>query len=261
MSTAYLWAPWILVGLIFVALLYTGRRALDIRRLLAEAALVVAAYAAYFVVRGVTEGSTAAATDHALDIAAAERALRIYWEPRMAEFVAGRETLASIANWVYIWGHWPLILLVAVWLFLHRPGVYRLYRNAFVLSGALGLVGFLAYPTAPPRLADPAAFVDTLSRYAQAYRDVEPLGLVNQYAAMPSIHFGWNLLVGIALATTPRSRPLRVFGALVPVAMALSVVVTANHYILDVVAGAAVCLGSLAAVRVAQLARQARDAH
>jgi uncharacterized membrane protein len=66
---------------------------------------------------------------------------------------------------------------------------------------------------------------------------------------MPSIHFGWNLLVGIALVTTARPVAVRVFGALVPAAMALSVIVTANHYILDIVAGAGVCLVSLAVAR------------
>jgi hypothetical protein len=249
MSTAYLWAPWILVGVIFASLLYTGRRAVDLRRLAAEIVLVVTAYALYFLVRGLTEGDTDTAVDHGLDVAHAERLLHVYWEPRMADFVAHRQALASLANWVYIWGHWPLILLVAVWLFLHRPDDYRVYRNAFVISGALGLIGFLSYPVAPPRIADPTAFVDTLSQYAKAYRDLEPGGLVNQYAAMPSIHFGWNLLVGFALVTTVRSLPVRVLSALVPAAMCLSVIVTANHYILDIVAGAAVCLASLALAR------------
>ena len=256
MSSAYLWAPWILVGALLIALLYRGRRQLRPVPLAAEAALVVTAYGVYFVVRGLTEGSAALATDHAHAIAGAERAMHIYWEPRMARFVAAHEALASIANWVYIWGHWPLILVTAVWLFLHRPRSYGTYRNAFVLSGALGLIGFLAYPVAPPRLADPA-FVDTLSRYAKTYREIEPGGLVNQYAAMPSIHFGWNLLVGIALATEARTAIARAFGALIPVAMVLSVVVTANHYILDIVAGGGVCLASLAAAKALDRVRSA----
>jgi membrane-associated phospholipid phosphatase len=262
-SSAYLWAPWILVGALLLGLLYRGRRQLDTRRLTVEIALVVSAYAVYFAVRGLTEGSAALAEDHAHAIAGAERAMGVYWEPSMARFVAPRQALASIANWVYIWGHWPLILVMAVWLFLHRPRAYGVYRSAFVVSGVLGLAGFLAYPVAPPRLADPA-FVDTLSRYASTYRELEPGGLVNQYAAMPSIHFGWNLLVGVALLTEARSPVVRAFGALIPTAMALSVIVTANHYILDVVAGAGVCIASLAAAktldRARHRARPVRDA-
>lgn len=236
MGTAYLWAPWIAVAGVFFALLYNGRERFRIRGLITEAALVVAAYALYFVVRGLTQGSTTTAIDHARAIADAERSLRMYAEPTMA-VVAKRETLASMSNWVYIWGHWPLIILVAVWLYLFRPDTYRTYRNAFVISGAIGLAGFLAYPVAPPRLAD-AEFVDTLSKYASAYRELEPGGLVNQYAAMPSLHFGWNMLVGTAVATQSRIVALRIAGAAVPVAMSLSVIVTANHYILDIVAGA-----------------------
>ena len=150
-------------------------------------------------------------------------------------------------NWAYIWGHWPLIILVAIWLYTMRPETYRLYRNAFMVSGAIGLVIFASFPVAPPRLAD-IDVIDTVTLHSSAYRVLQPPALVNQYAAMPSLHFGWNLLIGIAIFTTARSWEMKAFGVVKPVVMLLSVVLTANHYILDPVAGAAVALTGLAIV-------------
>jgi membrane-associated phospholipid phosphatase len=91
--------------------------------------------------------------------------------------------------------------------------------------------------------------VDTITEDSQAYRVLQPPAFVNQYAAMPSLHSGWNLLVGMAIVAASTSVLLRVFGYVMPVLMGLSVVVTANHYILDVVAGVTlVLLAHLAAL-------------
>jgi hypothetical protein len=115
--------------------------------------------------------------------------LRVYIEADMQEIFAGTRASATIMNWIYIWWHWPVIITAAVWLFLQHRTAYTRYRNAFLLSGAVGLLFFALFPVAPPRLAD-AAFVDTLSRYSEAYRTFETPRLVNQYAAFPSLHFG-----------------------------------------------------------------------
>jgi hypothetical protein len=88
--------------------------------------------------------------------------------------------------------------------------------------------------------------VDTVSEHSAAYRLLQPSALTNQYAAMPSLHFGWNLLVGIALFTHARSPLWRLFALAVPGGMLVAVVVTGNHYILDPVAGAFVALSGLA---------------
>jgi membrane-associated phospholipid phosphatase len=114
-----------------------------------------------------------------------------------------------------------------------------------LLSGVIGLVIFASFPVAPPRLAEPGVVVDTVTLHSHAYRVLQPAAFTNPYAAMPSLHVGWNLLVGITLARTSRSRAVRLFGWLMPVAMVLAVVLTANHYLLDAVCGALIALGSL----------------
>ncbi len=85
-----------------------------------------------------------------------------------------------------------------------------------------------------------------MTSYSHAYRALQPPSLTDRYAALPSLHFGWDLLVGLTLARFHPRTAVRVLGALMPVAMALAVVMTANHYVLDVIVGGAVALTGLA---------------
>lgn len=89
-----------------------------------------------------------------------------------------------------------------------RPAAYSVFRNAFFISGTIGIIIFVLYPVAPPRLAD-VGVVDTVTMYSSSYRVLQPPAFVNQYAAVPSLHFGWDLLMGIALVTQSRWRVRR----------------------------------------------------
>ena len=168
-------------------------------------------------------------------------------------------SLEVLANWIYIWGHWPVIIVTMVWLaWQHRPVFLRL-RDAMLVSGAMGLVVFVTYPVAPPRLVDPD-LVDTVTRASHAYRVLQPPNFVNQYAAMPSLHAGWDLLVGIAIVTAATHVALRVGGWTLPLLMAFAVVATANHYIVDVVVGIAFALVGYGAALLLERRRLARAA-
>jgi hypothetical protein len=213
-----------------------------------EAVLVTLAVLAYFGVRGLTEGSAAEAAANALRIVDLERALSIAWERQLQELVLVSHVLVSAANWVYIWGHWPVIAAVACWLFFFRRPFYLLYRNALLISGGAGLVIFALFPVAPPRLMD-LGTIDTVTQYSRAYRVLQPPAFVNQYAAMPSLHLGWDLLVCMALFQSTRWRPARLFALLLPPAMFAAIVLTANHYIVDGVAGIALALAGLGVAR------------
>jgi hypothetical protein len=229
----------------FLLLVFRHRTFLDRSGLLREMALVIFAYFTYFAVRGMTVGSEARAIENAERIVDFENALGIFHEPRMQNAILDDRWLVNLMNWMYVWGHWPLIILVAAWLYLNLPATYRLYRNAFVISGAIGLVIFAVFPVAPPRLAD-VDIVDTVTLHSNSYRVLQPPGLVNQYAAVPSLHFGWNLLIGIILFTKGHTLIARVAGLLVPPVMFLAIVLTANHYIIDAVFGGMVALTGLA---------------
>jgi hypothetical protein len=220
-------------------------RAVASARLARETALVLLAYFAYFLVRGLTEGERAGAIERAHRIVDIEKACGFFWEPAIQSHLAGYHAIITAANWMYIWGHWPLIGIVAAWLIARRPAAYQVYRNAFFVSGAIGILVFVLFPVAPPRLAG-VGLADTVTMYSQSYRVLQPPAFVNQYAAVPSLHFGWDLLIGIALITESRWLAARVLGAIVPLLMLAAIVITANHYIFDAVAGAAVALTGLA---------------
>jgi hypothetical protein len=201
-----------------------------------ELALVAVAAAVYGGVRALTEGSVERAVENGEWLLRLERSLGLAWEDAVQSWALSSDTLVDLANWVYIWGHWPVIVASAVILYHTRRASYVLLRNAVFVSAAIGFLFFALCPVAPPRLID-AGLLDTVLERSESYRALQPPALTNQYAAFPSLHFGWNLLVGIVLFVTFSRLAVRIFAVAMPSAMALAVVASANHYVLDVVGG------------------------
>ncbi len=216
-----------------------------------ELALFALAYLTYFGVRALTQGAIPSAVHHALELMRVERLLRIDVEASAQSLIAGSRTLLDLANGLYIWGHWPVLIVGGVLLFHLAPEHYYRLRNVCLLSGAFGLVIFALFPVAPPRLA-PSGLEDTISTYATSYRRVLPPSLVNEYAALPSFHAGWNLILGIELFRSTRHVAVRAFAVAMPTAMAFAVVATANHYVIDVVAGASTVIVALLVVTLVE---------
>lgn len=223
--------------------------------LVREIALATVAALTYFGVRNLTVGAEAEAFANADRVERLEVHARIAWEQPLQDAVLGQDSLVTMLNWIYIWGHWPVIITTAVLLYRLHPERYVLLRNAMFLSGGIGFLFFALLPVAPPRLVDPS-LIDTVTLHSEAYRALQPPGLTNQYAAFPSLHFGWNLLVGVAVWGATRSAVLRLLSIVGPAAMAGAVVLTANHYVLDLVGGAIVVLFALWVVRRHQNSRR-----
>jgi hypothetical protein len=217
----------------------------DLRGLVAQVALVGAAIVAYFGARGLTEADPSRALRHAQAVVDWEQRHHLHDELALQKLVIGHGRVIDVLNWIYIWGHWPVIIAVLVWLLRTHPEPYRLLRNAIFISGAIGIVVFVLYPVAPPRLAG-IGLVDTVTEQSHAYRVLQPPAFVNQYAAIPSLHVGWDLLVGIFVFRHARRRVARAFGVVTPIAMTTAVVLTANHFVIDAALGALVALVGLA---------------
>ena len=213
-----------------------------------EIALVVLAALTYFGVRNLTVGAAAEAFTNAERLMRVEANLRLDWERALQDALLDHDWVVTFFNWIYIWGHWPVIITVGIVLYRTRRDRYLLLRNAMFLSGAIGFLLFALLPVAPPRLFD-QALIDTVTKQSEAYRALQPPGLTNQYAAFPSLHFGWNLLLGIVVYGSTRRVLPRVLSILGPAAMALAVVVTANHFVVDLVGGALIVLFSLWVVK------------
>ena len=212
-----------------------------VRWVLGQVLVVAVGVFVYFRIRGITDASVDVAHAHAHDIVGIERWLGIDVEGTVQAPVASSQTLATAANWVYVWGHWPVILMTMVWLLWQHRDAFRRLRDGMLVSGFLGMGVFVSYPVAPPRLFD-LGLVDTVTESSEAYRYLQPPAFVNQYAAMPSLHAGWDLLVGLAIVGAAATVGLRMLGVLMPVLMMWAVVATANHYVLDVVAGVILAL-------------------
>ena len=200
----------------------------------------------YFAVRGITEADPVVAVDHGHDVLRFESRLGLDAEASLQNRIVDRQWLVTIVNWIYIWGHWPAIAGTLVWLQRTRRTEYLNLRNALFISGAIGLVIFTLYPVAPPRLLGTDQFIDTVTEFSTSYRVLQPPSLVNKYAALPSLHVGWNLLVGLFIWRHAKQPAVRALGAISPALMITAVVLTANHYLIDAAAGAAIALTGLA---------------
>ncbi|MFQ5471966.1 MAG: phosphatase PAP2 family protein [Dehalococcoidia bacterium] len=234
------------------------------RRDLIEAALVAIAFLAYFGVRGAVIDRPEDAYWNAIDVIDIQRGLGIFWEADLNRWADDNLFFAQTMNIIYFWLHFPLIIVFGIWLYFFRRNKYTLARDAFLVSGAISLIVYWTFPVAPPRelpaLAaefDPNApayvtgFIDTMREYlGYGYQAQSTQAFVNPYAAMPSLLFGWDLLLGLAMIWAFWRE--RWWWLVAPVAVALpaaqvfAITLTANHFFLDAAAGGVVALIGLA---------------
>ena len=214
-------------------------------RLLLEATILIFAYLAYEAVRRFVAPSSHEAFGHAFNIIQFEQRLGIFFEPSLQGAIVDHHWLVTIFNWIYVWGYLPVIGAMALYLYIWHHDFYTRYRNAFLLSGAVGLIIFATVPVAPPRMFPEFGFVHTVRDHSNVYRQFEGSDLVNEFAAVPSFHFGWILLVSLALIQTNHRLLVRGVAAMLPVMMLLAIVLTANHYLIDAAIGAAIVLAAL----------------
>ncbi|MDQ3044285.1 MAG: phosphatase PAP2 family protein [Chloroflexota bacterium] len=241
---------------------HAASRSLSGLRALREILIVAIAVLVYFSVRGVMNAHETTALANAERLIAFEQRIGLFWEHTIQSETLELSSMATIANWVYIWGHWPVIAATMLWLLFRHRNVVRVYRNAMLISGVIGVICFALFPVAPPRLIDGWGFVDTVTLQSRAYRVLQPPSMTNQFAAMPSLHFGWNLLMGIAIWRHAHGRLPRLFGALMPVVMFAAIILTANHYFVDGLAGMIVAVTGLGlASRIAEYGRRVLREH
>ncbi|MGW5132907.1 bifunctional glycosyltransferase 87/phosphatase PAP2 family protein [Streptomyces sp. NPDC004135] len=230
-----------------VPLLPFLRRVLTRPNLLLELLLLRVTYAAYSQVRlAATGGSNSAgraeAEEHGTQIHGLERALRIDIEHWANHTAAGIGWLRDFFDQYYTSFHFVVPLTVLAVLYWRRPADYRWARSALGITTLLALAGFWLYPLAPPRLMPTMGFIDTVHGVQDfSQPDYGTLtALTNQYAAMPSLHFGWSLWCGVVIAVLAPRWWLKALGMLHPLLTASAIVVTANHWVLDAVGGAVV---------------------
>jgi hypothetical protein len=202
-----------------------------------EAAAALTLYGLYELVRGLVVADRAEADAHAYRLVALERSLHLFVESNLQRAVQTLPGLPSLLGVAYLTLHLAVTAGVLLWLHRCRPEGFPFVRTALLLASGLALVGFLVYPTAPPRLAG-VGIADTVSgRHVDLNRGLVS-ALYNPYAAVPSMHIGYALIVAVALLRHGRRLLARAIGVLYPPFVVLVIVATGNHFFLDTGAGA-----------------------
>lgn len=199
----------------------------------------------YLAVRGLTQTSEDLALRNAYNVLRFETGIGIAWERSAQQVLLDRSNLMAFFNWIYVWTYWPMLVGSLVLLWWRDKPRYLLFRDALIFSGAIGLVVFALYPVAPPRFLN--GFVDTVSATSR-HVIAHPPAIINQFAALPSFHVGWHTLAALMIASMVSAWFIRVLIMLPSAMMAISVVVTANHYIVDAAAGMVLSLVGLALI-------------
>ena len=213
-----------------------------------EIAALAVLYGLYEVVRGAGGENVELALANTADIVAAEQAVGIYVERGVQDAFEAIPFAPALLGLAYVLLHFVGTAVALVWVHRRHPDRFPIVRTTFVAATALALAGYVFYPAAPPRLAQ-LGFSDTVTRSTGLDLSSDLLGaLYNPFAAVPSLHFGYALIVGAVLFVIATGRLWRIAGALYPAAMLVIIVATGNHFIVDAaLGGLVVVIGWLAA--------------
>src|SRR5918999_3899750 len=184
---------------------------------LRQLVLFAGAYYAYRLVRGAVDGQVTVAFANARDIVDAERALGLFFEPALQDWALNNMWIIDTANWMYINSHFLVTTTFLIWLYLARNQTYYYVRNMFMVAMGLALVLYIAYPTAPPRFMPEWGFADTVTEAVGQAKAHNVNLLYNPYAAVPSMHVAFALMIGIPAYKIVRSRAVKAFWAFYPV--------------------------------------------
>lgn len=225
-----------------VPLLPYWRRVLSRPNLLLELLVIRVGYSVYSHIRAAATGSVGAAEEHARQIHSVEGALGIDIEHWVNQAVVRTQWLEAFFNFYYTSFHFVVPLSILGVLYVRRPSDYRWARASLAFATVLALLGFWLYPLAPPRLMPGMGFIDTVHGPQDlANPDYGAMTAVtNQYAAMPSLHFGWSLWCGLVVLVLAPKLWMKLLALLHPLFTVCAIVATANHWVLDAAGGAAV---------------------
>jgi len=210
------------------------------RDALRQLLLFAGAYALYQVVRGLVDGNDVAkASWNATKIIDLERTLHVFVEPSIQAWASNVHWLMDAADWIYLNAHYAVTIGVLVYLYTHRHDSFCFVRNTFLIAMAIALIGYAVYPTAPPRLMPEWGFTDSIRQFTGfTIEDHSVKALLNLYAAVPSIHVCFAILVGWPMAKLMRRRWLKLLWLLYPLLITFVVVATGNHFLTDAFLGA-----------------------
>jgi membrane-associated phospholipid phosphatase len=233
-------------------LIAAGRRHLPrgYADLLRQAALWCGFYFGYLAVRSLVDRNPTHAFANGLRVIDFEqRTTNLVFEHTAQRIADSSHALLTAAAWTYWNSEFTVIALTLLWVYLRRHQSFARFRNAILLANVLGLIGYVFMPTAPPWMFPDWGFVDGVNHGSGVVG-----ALANPYAAMPSLHAADSLIVGLVLSSVVRNKVGKTLWLLWPAWVWFCVMATANHYWLDVLAGAVLAI--VAMTIVARLGRR-----
>ena len=222
--------------------------------LVRQVALFGFLYYLYRLTRGAVDGRATLAFENAREVINVERSLHVFVEPTIQQWASGWGLVTDAASWAYINAQTSVTLGGLVFLYLFRNPSFYFVRNMFGVAFLVAIIGYVLVPTAPPRFLPEWGFEDTISLYTGIPQDnVTVNALFNPYAAIPSMHVAFALMIGWPLAKLVRHKALKVFWVIYPFLVTFVIVVTANHFLTDAFLGA--CTAAVGALAARALAR------
>ena len=214
---------------------------------LRQLALFAGAYYAYRLVRGFVDGQAVLAFENARTLVDVERTLGLFFEPGLQAWAQSQEWIVTGANWMYVNSHFAVTTTFLIWLYIARNHAFYYVRNMFMVAMGLALVGYVLFPTAPPRFLPEWGFTDTVAAFVGDAASQSFNVLYNPFAAVPSMHVAFALMIAIPAIKLVRHRALKALWAIYPAVVTFVVVVTANHFWVDAALGALVAAVSASA--------------
>jgi membrane-associated phospholipid phosphatase len=226
---------------------------LDVAR---QVLLFAAAYGAYRAVRGLVSADGTVAFQHAREVIQLERTLHVFVEPSIQAWASGSHVVMALASWIYLNAQFTVSVGALVYLYVRQNRSFYFVRNMMLIAMAIALIGYAVFPTAPPRFLPEWGFVDTVSNMTGLHVSHSSAlfeNFVNPYAAMPSMHVAFALIIGWPMARLLRRRVVQALWLLYPFLIAFVIIATANHFVIDAMLGAVTA--GISACIATQLAR------
>jgi membrane-associated phospholipid phosphatase len=206
--------------------------------------LFAGAYYIYRIVRGLVDGHANVAFQHARDIVDFERSLHLFFESDVQQWALANSFLIQAADWMYVNSHFIVTTTFLVWLYIARNHAYYYVRNMFLVAMLIAIAGYLLFPTAPPRFLPEWGFQDTVSDFFGDGVAQTTTVLYNPYAAMPSMHVAFALMIAVPAIQLVRNLVLKLVWSVYPLIVTFVVISTGNHFWLDAAVGAVVAAAS-----------------
>ena len=217
-----------------------------------QLALYMLANTTYEIARGMADGRAVQAFANGERVIDIEQNTGTFFEPTIQAFLITESWLIDFANAIYLNAQFSVLLGFLIWMYFWRNDHYYFFRNMFFVSLGLALVGYIGFPTAPPRMYPEYGFIDTVNAQSSVNHNSELAKLlINPFAAVPSMHCAVALMIGGTAFLCVKNVFGKVFWACWPLIVAWVTVVTANHYWVDALLGWMVAgLSLLIAARV-----------